>query len=138
VVEDRNGYIIILAVYSPPRHAIKGEHYITFFKTLGNRFIAAGNYNIKHTHWRSRLNLPKGCELFKAIEDMYLVILSIKNPSIRHLIMKIPLIYSVLSGAFLKIIAALSLELSSDYSPVIFTTNSKIMNANFTLSTLPK
>jgi len=70
VVEDRSGRITISATYSSPKHIIKKEQYINFFKTLGYRFIAAGDYNAKHTHWRLRLILPR--ELLKVIEAMKL------------------------------------------------------------------
>ena len=36
-----------------------------FFRKLGNRFIAGGHYNAKHTHWGSRLITQKGCALLK-------------------------------------------------------------------------
>jgi len=49
MMETWNGCITISAVYSPPKHTIKSEQYIKFLKTLGNRFIAAGEYNAKHT-----------------------------------------------------------------------------------------
>ncbi|XP_060828967.1 uncharacterized protein LOC132914147 [Bombus pascuorum] len=39
------------AVYCPPRHSISKED----FDNLGNRFIAGGDYNTKHTQWGSRL-----------------------------------------------------------------------------------
>jgi len=58
VVEDRNSCITISAVFTIQVY-IKGKHYIIFFKTLGNCFIAAGDYNIKHTHWGSKLILPE-------------------------------------------------------------------------------
>lgn len=72
IVEDWSGSITISAIYSPPKHTIKNEQYVTFFKTLENRFIAVGDYNAKHTHWGSRLIQPKGRELLKAIEIMIL------------------------------------------------------------------
>jgi hypothetical protein len=59
------------------KYVIKRDHYITFFKTLGNRFIA----EIIMPYWRSRLILLKGRELFKGIEDMNLAILSIGEPT---------------------------------------------------------
>jgi len=43
IIEAWNGCIIISTVYSQSKHVIKSEQYITFLKTLGNRFIAAGN-----------------------------------------------------------------------------------------------
>jgi len=57
VIEDRSGRITISVTYSPSKHIIKKEQYINFFKTLGNRFIAAGDYNAKYMHWESRLIL---------------------------------------------------------------------------------
>jgi hypothetical protein len=49
LIEDRNGCITI-SVYLPPKNAIKREHYITVFKTLGNHFITVGDYIAKHTY----------------------------------------------------------------------------------------
>jgi len=128
VVEDRSGCITILVTYSPPKHIIKKEQYINFFKTLGYRFIAAGDCNAKHTHWGSRLILPKGCKLLKAIKVMkpypgkptywpsdYKKTFDLLDFSI---IKSIPKDYSRIESY---------LELSSDYSPVIFIINSKIM-----------
>jgi len=103
---SKTGIVIItsLAIYSPPKHVIKKEQYITFFKTLGNSFIATGDYNVKYTHWESRLILPKGHELLKAIKVMNLATLFIDPPT-GHPMIKTPLIYwtSVLSRTFLKI-----------------------------------
>jgi len=38
-----------------------------FFNSLGDYFIAAGDYNAKHTHWGYRLVTPKGKQLYNAI-----------------------------------------------------------------------
>jgi len=38
-----------------------------FFNSLGYHFIAAGDYNAKHTHWGSRLMTPKEEQLYNAI-----------------------------------------------------------------------
>jgi len=54
----------------------KSEKYITFLQTLGNHFITAGDYNAKHTQWKSRLILSRRWELLKAIDAMNLIILS--------------------------------------------------------------
>jgi len=62
-----------------PKHTIKKEQYIAFFKTLVNRFIAAGDCNAKYTHWGLRLILPEGREL--AIEAMNLATLSTGEPT---------------------------------------------------------
>ncbi|GBP13790.1 Probable RNA-directed DNA polymerase from transposon BS [Eumeta japonica] len=54
-VEDRSGFLNLSAIYCPPRHTIKEEMFSDFFKTLGNRFIAGGDWNAKHSHWGSRI-----------------------------------------------------------------------------------
>jgi hypothetical protein len=77
------------------------------------------------------LSLPKGRELFKAIEDMNLAILSTGKPAYWPsdnkktpdlvdfgIIRGIPKDYCHTESFF---------ELSSDHSPIIFTINSKIM-----------
>jgi len=48
MMETWNSCITISAVYSPPKNVIKSEQYIKFLEILGNRFIAAGDYNAKH------------------------------------------------------------------------------------------
>jgi len=75
--------------YFPPKYTIKKEQYIIFFKTLGNHFIAVEDYNAKHTYWGSRLILPKGRELLKAIEAMNPATLSAGNPPTVHLTIRI-------------------------------------------------
>jgi exonuclease III len=43
--------ITIAAVYCPPRHNLKAEHFEAFFQTLGPSFLAGGNFNSKNTLW---------------------------------------------------------------------------------------
>jgi hypothetical protein len=54
-VEDSVDSLLISAVYLPPKHIVKQEQLETFYNTLGQRFIAGGDYNTKHTAWGSRL-----------------------------------------------------------------------------------
>jgi len=79
MMETWNGCITISAIYSPPKHIIKSEQYIKFLKTLGNRFIAAGDYNAKHTHLTQR-DLTKR-EFLEAIDTMNLSTVSIGEPN---------------------------------------------------------
>jgi hypothetical protein len=60
--------ITITAVYCQPRHILKKEHFETFFQTLGPKFIAGSNYNIKYLLWGSRLTITKSRELSKVIQ----------------------------------------------------------------------
>jgi hypothetical protein len=48
-VEHSVGSLIIAAVYLRPKHIVKQEQLETFYNTLGQRFIAGGDYNAKHT-----------------------------------------------------------------------------------------
>ncbi|KAH8300559.1 hypothetical protein KR018_009278, partial [Drosophila ironensis] len=59
-IQSSNGSLSIAAVYCPPRFSISEGQFMDFYNSLGDRFIAAGDYNAKHTHWGSRLVTPKG------------------------------------------------------------------------------
>jgi hypothetical protein len=78
-VEGSVGSLIISAVYLPPKHIAKQEQLETFYNTLGQRFIAGGDYNAKHTAWGSRLITPRGREIYKTIE--HLLHLSMGEPT---------------------------------------------------------
>ena len=60
--------ITLASVCCPPRYSIKLEQYEENFETLGNVFIAGGDYNANHTVWGSRLVSPKGRSLFNAMK----------------------------------------------------------------------
>lgn len=51
----------------PPRFTVLEDQFLDFFQALGPHFIAAGDYNAKHTHWGSRLVNTKGKQLYKTI-----------------------------------------------------------------------
>ena len=48
-LEDSIGEITISAIYCPPKHNNKYDDFDRFFKTLGHRFIAGGDFNAQ-TH----------------------------------------------------------------------------------------
>ncbi|GBP32405.1 Probable RNA-directed DNA polymerase from transposon X-element [Eumeta japonica] len=52
-----------------------------FFKTLGNRFIAGGDWNAKHSHWGSRITVTRGKELKKSIDANHLRSMSTGEPT---------------------------------------------------------
>lgn len=60
-------HLTLAAVYCPPRFTLSEDQFINFFNTLGDRFVAAGDYNAKHPYWGSRLVNPKGKQLYNAI-----------------------------------------------------------------------
>lgn len=124
-LEEWNSKCIISAVYCPPKHAIKKRDFINFFDTLGEKFIAGGDYNSKHTFWGSRLVSTKGKQLLEAINEKALDSVSTGHPtywpSDRQ---KIPdlLDFFVVKGvpkSFMK--PNVCYDLSSDHSPVLLT-----------------
>jgi hypothetical protein len=130
-IEDWIGPLTIAAVYSPPKHVIKAEHFLVFFVTLGPRFLAGGEYNAKHCHWGSRLITSKGRELFNAMQADNLSRVSTGEPTYwstdRR---KVPdlLDFGVAKRIPIsRLHAEPSLHLSSDHSPVIITLHSRII-----------
>ena len=66
-IEDRHGTITISAIYCPPRHSIAKENFDSLIDALGNRFLAGGDYNAKHTQLGSRLVTARGKNLLQSI-----------------------------------------------------------------------
>lgn len=131
-VEDSVGPLLISAIYSPPKHNIKKDLYIDFFKSLGNRFIAGGDYNAKNTFWGSRLTSTKGRELYNAIRCMNLTVFSTGEPTYWPSDQrKIPdlIDFCVAKGiSNERLVCKNSLDLSSDHSPVIITLDKELQN----------
>jgi exonuclease III len=67
-IKDWIGPLTKAAVYCPPKHTVKVEQFRSFYATLGQNFLAGGDYDSKHSHWGSRLTNPRGRELFKAMQ----------------------------------------------------------------------
>jgi exonuclease III len=123
IVDEWTGPLTISAVYCPPRHVITKDQFQQFYTTLGNQFLAGGDYNAKHTHWGSRLTTPRGRELMKATESNNLTCLSTGQPTYWPTdVNKIPdlIDFCITKGIPPTSIQADScLDLSSDHSPVL-------------------
>lgn len=52
-----------------PRHSITETHLQDFFESFGPRFIAAGDFNAKHSWWGSRSINPKGRTLHRFLQS---------------------------------------------------------------------
>lgn len=130
-IEDWNGPLTVTAIYSPPRHTIAKNQYQEFFNTLGNRFLAGGDYNAKHTHWGSRLITPKGRQLYMAMETNNLKYISTGEPTYWPTdTNKIPDLvdFCVTKGIPLESQTAQScFDLSSDHSPVLVMISTNIL-----------
>lgn len=131
-IEEEHGPITLSATYCPPKHQNKKEHFEGFFKTLGNKFLAGGDYNAKHTIWGSRLTNSKGRELLKAMKANNLQHLSTGEPTYWPTDKnKIPdaIDFCVTKGIDIKKCKAKPcFDLSSDHSIVMLTIYSKILN----------
>ncbi|KAJ8737403.1 hypothetical protein PYW07_000674 [Mythimna separata] len=80
-VEDPSGPFNISAVYCPPRHNINEDMFSEYFETLGNTFIAGGDWNAKHNNWGSRITLTRGRELKKSMDAKRMSSLSTGEPT---------------------------------------------------------
>ncbi|CAH2092754.1 unnamed protein product [Euphydryas editha] len=81
MVNTRTGFITLSAVYCPPKHKISEANFTDFFKTLGNRFIAGGDWNAKHIYWGSRLTTSRGRSLKECLDSNHLLTLSTGSPT---------------------------------------------------------
>lgn len=50
-ITTNRGKINVSAVYCPPKYNNKKDTYGDLFKSLGNKFILGGDFNVKHTIW---------------------------------------------------------------------------------------
>ena len=99
--------------------------------TLGNRFIAGGDYNAKHTRWGSRITSGKGTALLATIQAHNLSYISSGEPTYwptdRNRLPDL-LDFCITKGLNIsQIRTQTSLDLSSDHSPVIVTVHSQIV-----------
>lgn len=129
IVEDWLGPLTISSIYCPPKHNIKKDLYISFFRSLGNKFLACGDYNAKHPLWGSRLTSPKGKQLFYAIKELNLNVKSSGTPTYWPTdVNKTPdlIDFCVSKGIPEGSQNCTSIcELSSDHSPVLLTVHCK-------------
>lgn len=124
--------LTVAAVYCPPRHNIKEDNFYEFFQTLGNKFIAGGDYNCKNTIWGSRLTTTKGRELLKTIRNHQYLSLTTGTPTYWPSDPdKIPdlldfYITNGISTSYMDIVP--NYDLSSDHTPVIATISTVVVN----------
>lgn len=128
---NSHGMITISAIYCPPRFSISSDIFDGFFQSLGRKFLAAGDYNAKHTHWGSRLVNPKGRQLYKCITSRRneLDYISPCQPTYwPHDRNKQPdlIDFGIIRGIKKANVSATTcLELSSDHSPVMYILDEK-------------
>jgi len=116
--------LTLSAVYCPPRFALNEPQFLDYFKSLGEKFLAAGDYNSKHTYWGSRLCNPKGRKLYNVIINNNLDVASPGQPTYwpsDHNKTPDLIDFAITKGINRELLSANVLnELSSDHSPVLF------------------
>jgi hypothetical protein len=104
---------------------------MTFFQTLGPKFIARGDHNSKHTLWGSRLTTPKGRELSNVIQEKNYSFLSTGTPKYWPTVgNKIPdpvdfFVTNGISSTYTDIQS--SYDFTSDHSPIIATLSTSVI-----------
>lgn len=123
--------LTLASIYCPPRFRLTCNDFSSIFSQLGARFILGGDFNSKHTFWGSRLNNPKGRELFKAISANNIEIATSRKPTYWPTDSnKLPdlLDFYLLRGMPISHIWVENiLDLTSDHVPVLLTLNSSIV-----------
>ena len=111
--------------------SIAKENFDSYLDALGNKFIAGGDYNAKHTQWGSRLVTATGKNLLKNIISNNLNYLTTYEPTYWSTdTNKFPnlldfFITKNISPRYVQINS--SVEISSNHSPVIATVGSAII-----------
>jgi endonuclease/exonuclease/phosphatase family metal-dependent hydrolase len=133
-LKTNTGKLKISSIYCQPKHCNKKEIFLTFFGTLGTRFLVGGDFNAKHTMWGSRLTSTKGRVLLQALQEKKIDFISTGEPTYwpaDHSKLPDLIDFFVSKGIDLKRCTINSCsDLSSDHSPIsltIHTVAQKIM-----------
>lgn len=128
-ITETTGSLTVSSIYCPPKYSITEQQFTIFLQSLGSRFIAAGDYNAKHTHWGSRLVTTRGKNLLSSVSKLGLDVISTGEPTYWPTdTKKIPDLIDFgivknLNRSQMK--AESAFDLSSDHSPSIVTLNLK-------------
>lgn len=133
IIEDLHGPLVLSAVYCPPKHSNTKMDYLAFLQSLGNRFIAGGDFNSKNIAWGSRITLTKGKNLLEAIREFNCKFISTGEPTYWPTnTQKKPdlidfFITKNVKNEYFNIKSCF--ELSSDHSPIMLTYHSAVVLA---------
>jgi hypothetical protein len=121
----------VAAIYSPPKHKITVIEYSELFQHLGQRWIAAGDWNAKHEYWGSRSATTKGRHLYTAARNSNAI--SVSNGYPTHWPTDMNKRPDCIDFFLVKCIAIDYMtvqnhsNLSSDHSPIVLQLNSTIV-----------
>ena len=80
-LKTSTGAITVAAIYSLPRHNLKGGDNLSLLQTFSGKFIIGGDFNSKHSCWGSRLTNTKGNKLHQAIQEYHCEVLTTGKPT---------------------------------------------------------
>jgi len=80
-IKINNAPVSISSFYSPPRHFIRQKNYVNFINSLGNSFIAGGDFNAKHSMWGCFSNNHKGQSVHSVITNNHHSFVSLTSPT---------------------------------------------------------
>lgn len=136
MVHDKQGEITLSSVYCPPKKRWTTEtddtDFHEYFKTLGNKFIAGGDWNAKNILWGSRLTTTRGRRLKHCLTNNRLQTITTGRPTYWPTdVNRLPdlldfFIYKGVQSYFLDIDDCH--DTTSDHSPVILTMSTTIIS----------
>lgn len=130
-IKTKKYSISVVGIYCPPKHKLKEDDYLEFFKRLGNKFVIGGDFNAKNIHWGSRLTTTRGKELLKATRKYGSEVLSTGKPTYwptdpnKTLDLIDFFITNNISANYLQIDE--SNDLNSDHSPILLTLSENVV-----------
>jgi len=124
-VQFLSSSIVFSSSYWPPNKTVSQSTFLSYFHSLGSKFIAGGDYNAKHPKWGCRVANPRGKSLLSSLSSNNLQIVSPSEPTYWPTSpSKLPDILDVFITSRIPpshhTIHTLP-DLSSDHSPVLLT-----------------
>jgi hypothetical protein len=130
-LKTTSGLLTVTAIYSPPRHNLKREDYLSLLQNFTAKFIIVQDFNSKNTYWGSRLTKTKGSELYHAIRKYYCDVHTTGKPTYWPTeTNKLPelidyFVSKNLSSSF--IVVTEEFDLDSDHLPIVLTLSGTII-----------
>ena len=115
----------VSAVYCPPSKPLTETQFVSYFRSLGPRFISGGDFNAKHPRWGSRIANPRGRLLNRILNSHNFSFTSPSSPTYwpadpSRLPDLLDFFISFGLGSIHTAVTSLY-DLSSDHSPVLLT-----------------
>jgi len=124
-VPTNGGCIKISSIYLPPNQPWCKTEFDQLFLSLGNRFIAGGDFNAKHSWWGNIRSCSRGKQLQEAIISSTCEILATGEPtffSYNTRLTPSALDFFIVNGIALNQLSIeIKYELSSDHLPILAT-----------------